>query len=334
MNHFSKSHLLKVFSILIALSLSSPLFAKDYEKQIFLWDGVPKMETQKRDTILYYCPPQSDTQSSTSDRHSEEGEKTPLPAVIICPGGSYHHLGMPHEGFASARWFSSQGFAAFVLRYRVAYNCHHYPDQLEDIQMAIVYIREHAEEFNIDKNKVGAIGYSAGGHLVTMAGEFATTHNELSKLGIETKESLRPNFVMPIYPVVSMQDDIGHKWSRKSLLGHQWKEPNATKGWSPFNFWGHAYSQSFKDEFSMELNVPDDMPPTFILACEDDPVVIYENSVRLDKALTEKNIPHIFVTYPKGGHGFGMKKNSDIMKETHWNDTNLLPWLKEIGIIN
>ena len=213
MNHFSKSHLLKVFSILIALS--SPLFAKDYEKQIFLWDGVPKMETQKRDTILYYCPPNQTKQNSETDSHAGRS----LPAVIICPGGSYHHLGIPHEGFASARWFSSQGFAAFVLRYRVAYNCHHYPDQLEDIQMAIVYLREHAEEFNIDKNKVGAIGYSAGGHLVTMAGEFATTHNELSKLGIETKESLRPDFVMPIYPVVSMQDDIGHKWSRKSLLG-------------------------------------------------------------------------------------------------------------------
>ena len=83
----------------------------------------------------------------------------------------------------------------------------------------------------------------------------------------------------------------------------------------------------------MELNVPDDMPPTFILACEDDPVVIYENSVRLDAALSEKGIPHKFVSYQKGGHGFGMKENSFIMKETHWNDNDLLPWLKEIGIL-
>jgi len=76
------------------------------------------------------------------------------------------------------------------------------------------------------------------------------------------------------------------------------------------------------------------MPPTFILACEDDPVVIYENSVRLEKALADKNIPHLFVTYPKGGHGFGMKETSAIMKETHWNDRDLLPWLKEIGILD
>lgn len=307
-------------AILIFSSINIQIFAKDYTQKIFLWDGVPKMETQKRDTILYYVP----AKDSLPEKKS---------AVIICPGGSYHHLGMPHEGFASARWFSSHGIEAFVLRYRVAYNCHHYPDQLEDLQMAIVYVREHAEEFGIDKNKVGAIGYSAGGHLVTMAGEFASSHDELSKLGIKTSESLRPDFVMPIYPVVSMQDDIGHRWSRRSLLGHQWKEPNATKGWSPLNFWGHAYSQSLKDEFSMELNVPDDMPPTFILACEDDPVVIYENSVRLEAALAAKNIPHLFVTYPKGGHGFGMKESSFIMEESHWNDEKLLPWLKEIEIV-
>ena len=322
-----------IFFALIPLFFSAPVFAKDYEQKIYLWDGVPKMETQKRDTILYYTPAVRQSEQRLLSE-VETSEESATAAVIICPGGSYHHLGMPHEGFASARWFSEHGFAAFVLRYRVAYNCHHYPDQLEDIQMAIVYIREHASEFNIDKNKIGAIGYSAGRHLVTMAGEFASTHNELPKLGIQTTErSVRPDFVMPIYPVVTMQDDIAHQWSRRSLLGHQWSEPNATKGWRPWNFWGHAYSQSLKDEFSMELNIPDDMPPTFILACEDDPVVIYENSVRLDKALAEKNIPHLFVSYPKGGHGFGMKENSYIMKETHWNDKDLLPWLKQIGII-
>lgn len=323
MNFSVKSSFRQFFLVFFLFSsINTTIFAKDWTQKIYLWEGVPKMETQKRDTILYYVPAKDSADSDLSKA-----------AVIICPGGSYHHLGMPHEGFASARWFASKGIAAFVLRYRVAYNCHHYPDQLEDLQMAIVYIREHAEEFGIDKSKIGAIGYSAGGHLVTMAGEFASTHNELSKLGIQTSESLRPDFVMPIYPVVSMQDDIGHKWSRRSLLGHQWKEANATKGWSLLNFWGHAYSQSLKDEFSMELNVPDDMPPAFILACEDDQVVIYENSVRLDEALSAKNIPHLFVSYPKGGHGFGMKENSFIMEETHWNDEKLLPWLIQIGIL-
>ena len=172
MNHSSTPRLLKILSIFISLSVCTQLSAKDYAQKIYLWDGIPKMETQKRDTILYYCPPKGE--ASDENISSQNADSRSLPAVIICPGGSYHHLGMSHEGFASARWFSSQGFAAFVLRYRVAYNCHHYPDQLEDIQMAIVYIREHASEFNIDKNKVGAIGYSAGGHLVNLLLSFST----------------------------------------------------------------------------------------------------------------------------------------------------------------
>ena len=284
-----------IFALLIFFVLA-PLFARE---RIFLWEDVPGMETNVRDTILY-----------PSVVRRENGAKTA--AVIICPGGSYHHLGMPHEGFASQKWFNSVGISAFVLQYRVSYNHHHHPAMLEDIQMAIAYLRGHAEEYNIDKNKIGAIGYSAGGHLVTMAGAFGST-NELEKLGVHTAESVRPNFVMPIYPVVSMQDDIAHNRSRKSLL-HR------------------SQSQERKDLYSMELQIPDDMPPTFLLACHDDPVVLFENSVRLDAALTQKNIPHIFVQYENGGHGFGMKENSAIMKAQHWNSEKLLPWLREIGM--
>lgn len=306
---------------LVFFLILSSINARDYQRKVFLWQDVSGMETQLRDTILYVCKVTKQTEP-------------PTPAVIICPGGSYHHLGMPHEGFASARWFNSIGITAFVLRYRVAYNEHHFPAQLEDIQMAIAHIREHSQEYGIDKNKIGAIGYSAGGHLVTMAGEFYA-RNELEKLGVKTTESLRPDFIMPIYPVVSMQDDIAHKWSRKSLLGHRYSPPEAEKGFSLLNIRGFKYSQKIKDDFSMEnaSNIPDDMPPTFLLACEDDPVVLYENSVRLDKTLTDKGVQHTFVSYTEGGHGFGMKKKSKIMKKYHWNDEKLLPWLKEIGIL-
>lgn len=322
------------FACLFVLISSFSIFAADYQSKTYLWRGVKGMDTQLRDTVLYHFPVKSEKVFSaagqSSDTSTVYGKK---PAVIICPGGSYHHLGIPHEGFTSAEWFNSIGVEAFVLQYRVAYNCHHYPCMLEDFQMAIKYIRENAEKFGVDKTKIGAIGFSAGGHLVTMAGEFAD-RNELEKLGVTTQESLRPDYVMPIYPVVTMDDDIGHKWSRKSLLGHQFSAPEATKGFGLFNIWGHAYSQELKDKFSMEKNVPENMPPVFILACIDDPVVIYENSVRLEKALAEKNIAHKFVTYPKGGHGFGMKKDSYIMKNHHWNDNDLLPWLKEIGVIS
>lgn len=308
--------------ILSALVLCSAFFstASEYEEKVYLWRGFKGMETQIRDTILYYFPP------------AQKLDKE-VPAVIICPGGSYNHLGLKSEGFSTARWFSSIGVAAFVLQYRVGYNEHHYPDQLQDFQCAITYLRENVAKYNIIKNKIGAIGFSAGGHLVTMAGEFASTHNELEKMGFGSKESVRPDFVMPIYPVVTMDDDIGHKWSRKSLLGHVYSAPKASEGFGLFNIRGFKYSQSYKDEFSMEKNVPSDMPPVFLLACHDDPVVIYENSIRLDNALTKAGIEHIFVNYPKGGHGFGMMSDSYIMKTYHWNEEDLLPWLKKIGVL-
>ena len=270
-------------------------------ERVYLWHDVAGMETQVRDTVLYPAP-------------VRRADGKPTAAVVICPGGSYHHLGMPHEGFDSSDWFNSIGISAFVLRYRVAYNAHHYPAMLEDIQLAIHYIRAHADEYGIDKERIGAIGYSAGGHLVTMAGVYGT-RDMLTPRGITVTESLRPNFVMPIYPVVTMQDDIGHKWSRKSLLGK------------------HRNDQAWRDEYSMELNIPADMPPTFVLACRDDPVVLYENSVRLDAALTAQDIPHVFFTHERGGHGFGMKASSVIMRESAWNDTELLPWLTEIGVL-
>ncbi len=293
-----------IFFLILSFFLINLSVSKEYEKKVYLWKDIKGMETEIRDTILYFFP------SKQADSQPDK-----KPCVIICPGGSYHHLDLINEGFSTARWFSSIGMNAFVLQYRVAYNCHHYPQQLQDIQMAIAHVRENAESYKIDKDKVGAIGFSAGGHLVTMSGEFSA-RNTLEAIGVHTEESLRPNFVMPIYPVVSMQDDIAHRWSRRSLLGHR------------------KYTQELKDEFSMENtdNIPDDMPPVFLLACEDDPVVLYENSVRLDKAFLQRGTEHIFVSYKEGGHGFGMMPKSKIMVNHHWNDEKLLPWLKKIGI--
>ena len=236
-------------------------------------------------------------------------------AVIVCPGGSYHHLGLKGEGNTTATWFAENGVTAFVLKYRTAESFYHHPAMLQDIQRAIQLVRENADNWDIDPNKVGVIGFSAGGHLVTMAGEFWQTHNEIAKLGIQTNVSLRPDFVVPVYPVVSMQDDIAHRWSRNSLLGHGKKNQ----------------TQARKDEFSMELNVPADMPPTYVVVCDDDPVVIPENSLRLYDALQAKKIPSRLAVYDWGGHGFGMKDNA-FMQEFHWNQS-LKEWLVELGFM-
>ncbi len=271
------------------------LFCYSQDKTIYLWRNVKGME--KQPSVMYM--------------HEPKVNKTKT-AVIVCPGGSYHHLGLYNEGYCSAKWFSENGITAFMLKYRSNESLYNHPAMLEDIQRAIQIVRENADEFGIDASKVGVIGYSAGGHLVTMAGEFGERFNELEKLGIETDVSLRPDFVMPIYPVVSMQDDISHKWSRRSLLGKN-------------------QTQERKDLFSMELQVPDNMPPTYIVVCKDDNVVDYNNSLRLYDALLAKNIQNCELhVYEWGKHGFGML-NGPFMKEFKWNEP-LLEWIKKIGM--
>lgn len=286
--------LISIFALVIFFSA----FLSAKATNIYLWRNVKGME--KEPTVMFMHKP------AESAPHTKT-------AVIVCPGGSYHHLGLKSEGNSTAKWFTENGVTAFVLKYRTSGKSYHHPAMLQDIQRAIQLVRENAAEWDIDPDKVGVIGYSAGGHLVTMAGEFWQTHDEIAKLGIQTNVSLRPDFVIPVYPVVSMQDDIGHEWSRKSLLGKG--EKNQT--------------QARKDEFSMELNVPADMPPTYIVVCDDDPVVIPENSLRLYAALQAANIPCRLARYEWGKHGFGMK-NKAFMQEFHWNEA-LKDWLIELG---
>jgi Esterase/lipase len=291
MGNSKHTYISLIFFMLLSCS-AVPLSA---EKRIVeLWKGVQGMNSVE--SVMFMSSP----------------EKPNGTAVIICPGGSYHHLGLLNEGYFPARWFNDIGVTTFVLRYRVAQGGYHFPSQLEDIQRAVELVRENADIYGIAANKIGVIGFSAGGHLALMSGAFAESSNELTKLGIRTAVSLRPDFVIPVYPVVSMRDDIANKWSRKSLLGPD-------------------MSEARKDRFSMEKQIPADMPPVYLVACRDDPVVKFENSVLLDEALTARNIPHRFVSYDTGGHGFGMI-NGPFMKKYHWN-RDLEAWLRDSGFL-
>ncbi len=229
-----------------------------------------------------------------------EGE--PRAAIIVCPGGSYHWLDNDTEGTMVAQWLASEGYAAYVLRYRTAGKVefiakyrsvlrgHRHPDMICDLQRAIQLIRER---YN---GPVGLIGFSAGGHLVMTAAEFYQT-NFLARYEIEPKVSLRPDFVAPIYPVVTLSDDrYVHKRSRLGLLGEQ-----------------RVRKQSLRDSLSLEKHVHQGVPPVFVLNCVDDNVVEYHNSVLLDSALTAAHVPHHYVQYEYGGHGFGA--NPEKMKE-------------------
>ncbi|MBQ2552376.1 MAG: alpha/beta hydrolase [Treponema sp.] len=282
-----------VFLIFTVVSLS---FAYG-DKKIYIWDGVKADGVYKTVTPMYLFKAKN-TEGKT-------------PAVIICPGGSYHHHGMYNEGSDVAKWFTSKGFTAFVLKYRTNAWGYTYPAIMQDLQRAIQLVRENADEYGIDAANLGIIGFSAGGHLVAWQAEHYARINLLEDMGIHTEVSLEPSWVCPVYPVVSMQDDIYHHWSRFCLTG-------TTKP-----------TQEKKDMLSLELQVPDKMPPVYLVACHDDNVVNFENSARLYKAMKAKNIDVTFAEYEKGGHGFGMLNNK-FMKEQHWNES-LYEWLKQKG---
>ena len=279
----------RVLSILLFL-LCVPAFSQER-----IWDGTKCHN--KSVTLTAYLP---------------EGE--PKAALVVCPGGSYHWHDMDTEGTLVAQWLASEGYAAYVLKYRVAgkfeftakyrtlFRGHRHPDMICDIQRAIQLIRER---FN---GPVGAIGFSAGGHLVMSAGEYFGT-NFLSRYGIEPEVSLRPDFVAPIYPVVTMSAAPVHKRSRLGLLGE----------WT-------VLKQEMRDSLSLEKHVKADTPPVFLLNCVDDPIVDYRNSVLLDSALTARHIPHLYTQYATGGHGFGASPEKQNEDTRNWQEL-FLNWL-------
>ena len=244
-------------------------------------------------------------------------------AVIVCPGGSYFWLDRKSEGVGVAEWLQSNGISAFVLEYRVggvpAFITHYrlvsrgnrFPDMLQDVQRSIQIVRENAEEFGINPDKLGVMGFSAGGHLAGMSGEFFDI-DVLSTAGIKSKVSLRPDFIAPIYPVVSFVDHSTHKRSRRGILGE-----------------GNSISKEMKDSLSLEKHVRADMPPVFLMNCVDDPIVKYRNSELLDSALTAKGVPHKYIQYQTGGHGFGATPDKTTIEAIGWRE-EFLNWLKSL----
>jgi acetyl esterase/lipase len=205
-------------------------------------------------------------------------------AVIICPGGGYHVLLMTREGCDIAGAFNKLGIAAFVLKYRL-------PDDrtminkstgpLQDAQKAIQVVRKRAAEWNINVNKIGIMGFSAGGHLASTAG----THFDNAVIENKDGISLRPDFMILVYPVISLTDNIGHIGSREYLLGKTPDEKQIRL-------------------FSNEFQVGKTTPPAFIILAGDDTVVSPENSIRFYDALRKNSVPSEIHIYSAGEHGF------------------------------
>lgn len=213
-----------------------------------------------------------------------EKDKATGAAVIICPGGSYKVLTYEGEGARTAKEFMKNGIAAFVLKYRL-------PDDstmidktigpLQDAQQAIKIVRENAQKWGIDTNRVGVMGFSAGGHLAS------TLETHFRKALIENHDTtnLRPDFLILVYPVISMQDSLTHRDSRTNLLGN------------------HP-SKTTIDLFSNELQVDQGTPPTYITHAGDDKLVDVDNSIVFYEKLRHNNVSAELFIYPKGGHGF------------------------------
>lgn len=233
-------------------------------------------------------------------------------AIIVCPGGSYHHLGMKHEGHEVAKMFAKEGFTAFVLRYRVGFFFNEHPDMIEDIQRSIQLIREDAGKYKIKEENVGLIGFSAGGHLV---GSAATFYNEnyLEPHGIHSNVSLKPLFTIMMYPVVTMYPPYGHVKSRQNLIGDK-------------------ASDSLKSKMSLERSVHPGMANILIIQAEDDDVVNYNNAVLLNDALNKENIAHKLILHRTGGHGFGAFPEKDKEMSNWFNE--VLDWIKTNQIIH
>ena len=286
-----KTNLLLLISMLYVGTLLA-------QQEIKLYPNGPK-ETNGITTPEKYRDPEFliDISDARMYAYPASKEKANGTAVIICPGGGYAGVSIIKEGSEFARWFNDLGVSAFVLYYRMPNG--HTIVPLTDAQAALEIVHKRAKEWNIDKKKIGIMGFSAGGHLASTVG----THF--------TNKIQRPAFMILAYPVVTMDSALTHKGSRNNLLG---KKP----------------TEDLVKLYSNELQVTKKTPPTFIVHATDDKTVPVKNSIQLYQALLDKKVVAELDTFAVGGHGFGMRKRH--IPVDNWTDL-LKTWLKTNKLI-
>ena len=224
-------------------------------------------------------------------------------SFVICPGGGYANLA-PHEGFHYALWLNEQGIAGFVLTYRLATGGYKHPAMMQDVQRAIRYIRANAGKWNLDPNRIGIMGSSAGGHLASTA----LTHFDAGDPGSAdpiNRVSSRPNLGILCYPVITMGPDT-HDGSKRNLLGDN-PDP------------------ALVELLSNEKQVKKDTPPTFMLHTFEDATVKVENTMEFAAALRRQGVSFSLHIYPKGAHGMGLGT-------AQWDPGNRHPWTYECAL--
>lgn len=265
--------------------------APDEEKQGSLF-GWAMAEKVSRPTITAYLP---------------APEKSVGSSVIIFPGGGYVMEGLSIESTIIAELLQNRGVAAFVVKYRLPSDVTMVDKSigpLQDAQQSIRLVREHALEWNINPSKVGVMGFSASGHLASTAG----THFSKAYVPNDDNVNLRPDFMVLVYPVISMMNGLTHKGSREALLGT-----------NP--------ADTLLRLFSNEQQVTDNTPPTLLLHAADDGIVDVNNSVEFFEALRRHKVPVEMIIFPKGDHGFFLITRDEWMQPMFaWMTRNA--WMK------
>lgn len=269
------------------------------QQEIKLYTDGPK-ESNEIKTPEKYKDPEflMDISDARMYAYPAPKEKANGTAVLICPGGGYAGISQIKEGSEFAKWFNELGVTAFVLYYRMPNG--HTTIPLTDAQTALKIIHKRANEWSVNKNKIGIMGFSAGGHLASTVG----THFKA--------KTDRPAFMILAYPVVTMDKKLTHAGSRMNLLG---KNP----------------SEELVKLYSNELQVKKNTPPTYIVHATDDKVVPVKNSVQLYTALIDNKVVAQLDTFAVGGHGFGMRKKN--IPVDNWPEL-LKKWLKTNNLIN
>jgi acetyl esterase/lipase len=230
-------------------------------------------------------------------------------AVVVAPGGGYGSLAMDHEGRQVAAFFNSMGVSAFVLKYRLGPRYHH-PIELGDAQRAIRMVRARAQEFGVQPDRIGMMGFSAGGHLASTA----ATHFDSGKadaVDAIDRAGSRPDFLILGYPVISTDPAIAHAGSVRNLLG---ENPDPT----------------LLEDLSNDLRVTAQTPPTFIFQTNADTSVPAENSVRFYLALRKAKVPAEMHIFENGPHGVGLSLDDPAL--SLW-PTLLTNWLRGRGLL-
>lgn len=290
---------MKICQVLVLVVLSfSYMNIASAQETIVLWpDGAPGAigsEDADIPTLAVHLPAQ---------------DKNTGAAIVVCPGGGYGHLAMDHEGIQVAQWLNEHGIAAFILKYRIAPRYKH-PAPINDAQRALRTVRSRAEQYNIKADKIGILGFSAGGHLASTA----TTHFDQGKSDASDsidKVGCRPDFAVLVYPVITFEDPYTHKGSRRNLLGE-------------------TPSPDMIEHLSNEKQITKDTPPVFLFHTNDDAGVPAENSVLFYLGLRKHNIPAELHIYEPGRHGLGLAQNEPAL--SNWPD-RCIQWFKTRKII-